>query len=270
MKIAVLGLSATSVVACDAIRSHQHDPVLVLVNGVDMAGSLASSPLNDLNFGYPGAPEDVIKFHIHGNPRDWDQVHPQIDKAGMHAFEGLKPVTSDERILSSLGPGPILSVLWDPAAEKLSEALAREVGEVDAIINTIDRNRLCDSEDHQFILTRVWWSEIKGPKTSPGHVVYNASEEPSWAIASNIDGRQLTVWDSEPPYDDVYPYDLPTRTTCTCEVPGIGLHVGRSATYRPISLAESYEQVVEFLYNPLNRLVDTDPTLPMEPIREND
>jgi hypothetical protein len=270
MKIAVLGLSDTSVVALDAIEAHQHEPILVLVKGIDMSINISTSPLNELNFGYPGAQEEVIKFHVQGGLDNWEAAHPQIDKTGLHAFEGIKPVTSDKRIIRSILPrSTILSFPWDPQVSTLNDLLEKECEGVDAIINTIDRIHFCGEDDHQFICTRVWWSNTKGPKISPGNVLYNAAEEPSWAITSNIDGEHVTIWDRQPPYDDVHAYDLPTRMTCTCDSPGIGLHVGRQATYRPIGLAQVYEQVVEFLYNPLSRLVDTDPTQPFAPIKED-
>jgi len=260
MKVAVLGANESSLVALDAIVSRQeHEAFLVLPWGPGQENfRINPSPLNELSFGCPGVQEGVVNFQMLGKipPSFWPLSRKELYQAGFLAFEGTKPQTSDRRIFESIYdlPTQVTTITWIPGENTLREVLEREFGGVDAIINTEDRSLFCAAEDHQFILTRVWWSNSKGPKIGPGNVIYNAGVEPSWAISSNIDDHTVTIWDRQPPFDDIYTYDLPTRMTCTCETPGIDLHVGRMATYRPIGLAETYEQVVEFLHHPLSKI----------------
>jgi hypothetical protein len=264
MKIAVLGDNIVTLIALDAILSRQEHQAIVVVPwhpGLETV-RIEPSPLNELNFGYPGVEESVINFHIRGATDNfvphWQAQRAELYKAGLQAFAGVKPQTSDYLIFESIKQrlDEVPTIFWIPQEATLSEMLNHHFGGVDAVINTLDRSRLCDVEDHTFILTRVWWSTTKGPQIGDGNVLYNAGVEPSWAISSNIGGRTVTIWDQEPPFDDIHTYDIPTKMACNCETPGIDLHLGRLATYRPITLAETYEQVVEFLHHPIAHLND--------------
>ena len=270
MKIAVLGLNEAALVAVDAIQSRNHDPILVIPD--DTPPDFEVSPLNELNFGYPGIEEDVVEFHVHGRLERWLTDHPQMDKAGFHAFKGKKPLTSNGKIIKHLRDGVmdegVQAVMWPVGEITLSDLL---LDSVDQVINTLDRARWCGEDDHTFIATRLWWSTSKGPKIESGNVVYNADNAPSWAITSNIDGRNVTIWDQQPPYDDVHTYDIPTKMACSCDTSlVIDLHLGRWATYRPISLSRTFEAVLEFLQTQHElETINADTLSDMEPIDDN-
>lgn len=262
MKIAVLGVNEAALVALDAISSRgDHEAVLVVPWLTSVATPLVvtPSPLNELNFGYPGVDDISVGFHIQGN-MDWRVERPHLFKAGLMAFQGIKPMASNYRIFEHLKPmlNTVTNVIWAPGEIMLRDLLESSVGGVDAIINVHDRADMCGVDDHTFIKTRMWWSTEKGPKVGGGNVLYNTAEAPSWAITSNIHGRNVTIWDQPPPYDDIHEYDMPTKMTCSCETPGIDLHVGRDATYVPLGLSRAYEQVVEFLHHPLSRINNED------------
>jgi hypothetical protein len=272
VKVAVLGVNDVALVALDAIMSRgEHEAVLVVPWAPGQAAvHIEPSPLNELNFGYPGVEESFIDCNTAGMRliSDWKDRRNGLYKAGLQAFTGTLPRTSDYRIVAHLAPllNQVETLMWAPEVDTLREMLEFEIGGVDAIVNVLDRASFCGAEDgeHTFLATRVWWSTTKGPSPAVDNVVYNVDTSPAWAIASNIDGRKVAVWDHEPPFDDVHHYDLPTRMVCSCVVEGIDLHVGRWATYRPTTLARAYEEVVEFLHNPLSRLNDS--TLEMEAI----
>jgi len=263
MKIAVLGLNDTTLVVLDAINSRgNHEAYVVVPTTEDF---IDPSPLNELNFGYPGVEDSVINFQIRGT-QPWRDAHPELHKAGFEAFEGKKGMASSIKIYAKIAqtPNAINNIIWNPDTETLRECLEREIGGADAIINVLDRAQLCGAEDHTFILTRVWWSTEKGPQVGEGQVLYNTDPNTSWAMTSNIDGRIVTIWDKPVPFDSVYTYDMPTKMVCNCETLGIDLHVGRWATYAPIGLSRAYEQVLEFLYHPLSHI--NEDTLQMLPV----
>ena len=272
MKVAVLGANETALVALDAICSRgDMEAFLVVPWSIEqVAETIRPSPLNELNFGYPGVEESEVDFRILGNV-PWATLRKGLSRAGFEAQMGAQPATSSYRIFEHLKPMLNMwpNLIWVPEERTLRELLQDTIGGADASISTIDRAQLCGKEDgeHTFLATRVWWSPTKGAKVPLNTVVYNTTEAPAWAISSNIEGRQVTIWEHCPPFDDVYHYDLPTKMACDCETPGIDLHLGPWATYKPITPARSYEQIVEFLHHPLARLNDEQAdTKPMEKI----
>jgi len=267
MKVAVLGANDVTPVVLDAILSRgEHEAFLVIPWAPGQTGvRIEPSPLNELSFGYPGVEEIPIDCNVIGG-NIWRAVRKDLHRAGLYGFTGTLPRTSDYRIFEHTKHllGEVPNIMWAPEVETLHEILEREIGDADLIINVLDRSQLCGGEDHSFMVTRVWWSTTKGPSPSENNVVFNTGDAPAWAIASKIDDRKVTIWDHEPPFDDIWTHDLPTRMVCNCDSSGIDMHVGRWATYKPITLAGAYEQVVEFLHHPLARI--NDETLEMEAI----
>lgn len=255
--IGIIGFNEYTLAAVDACEQAGHDVLLVVPYSEDSTPTYVEPPLSQLEFSYPRIMARNINFQIIGGTHtDWEHRYHDLATLGMLPQQGIAPMAPVAEIFWELSRRYLDAARlpmggWDTSVP-LAEAIPEDVmTAVDEMINTHDRNLFCTEDHHTFMQREVWFSHTKGPSVPVDHVYFNASKDVSWAISANLGGRTTTVWQEEPPYDEIDSFTLPVRMACDCPTewgPGKDyFHVGSWATYKPTTLVEVFDRTAQHL-----------------------
>lgn len=254
--IGIIGFNDATLPVIDAAKRIGHEVFIVvpMEKTEDLITFYPGPKLNETVFGYPNVEARNVEFQVIGGTHtEWEMRYHDLCTVGMFPYQGIAPVALAVDIWGQLARhlNGMDIYGWDPNTPIVDAVPKNLIEAMDAIINTHDRSLFCEQDHHSFNQRQVYMSKTKGPRVPADHVRYNAFPEVSWAVSSHINGRQVTIWQEPPPYDDIEAINLPVSMACDCDddwAGGIQLaHIGSWATYNPISMTGVYDAVSEFL-----------------------